>query len=380
MEADPHYTPVRKPSPIVLLLLAVGVGFLVWSLVRSARTDLHDEGAQPRAVTPRGDLTDLEKSNIAVYDAASRSVVHVENIALLRDRWTRDILQIPRGTGSGFVWDARGYVVTNDHVVRGGDSFVVTLADGTQLKADLVGTSPDNDVAVLKVETLPADGLPPLALGTSSDLRVGQAVFAIGNPFGLDQTLTTGVISGVNRQIRADTGRSIDGVIQTDAAINPGNSGGPLLDSAGRVIGINTAIVGPAGQYSGVGFAVPIDTVNRVVPVLIRGERPQRAGLGITLLDPRQLGEVGIEGAGVESVVPDSAADKAGLEGLRRDRFTGRWILGDVIVGVDDKPVRSREDLFDALDAHAIGDTVRLRVRRDEGEVDVQATLQAVSR
>ena len=256
----------------------------------------------------------------------------------------------------------------------------MTLADNTALKAVLVGVDPDHDLAVLKVEQVPGQGLRPLALGTSGDLRVGQSVFAIGNPFGLDQTLTTGVISGLEREIRADTGRRIDGVIQTDAAINPGNSGGPLLDSAGRVIGINTAIAGRTGQSSGVGFAVPVDTVNEVVPLLIRGEKPQRPGLGVKLLDPGWLARAGLKGVGVEAVFPDSAAEAAGLQGLQRDARTAGLRFGDIIVAIDDEPVRSRTDLFDALDAHAIGDTVKVKVLRKDREQVMEVTLQGVAR
>jgi len=365
---------------VPLLLLLVGVALLGWSLLRPRKTDLHDGDARPRTVAARGSLSDVETSTIDLFQAASPSVVHVANMAFMQDRWTRNVFAMPRGTGSGFVWDAQGYVVTNEHVVRGGDAFVVTLADNTALKAWLVGVDPDHDLAVLRVEDPPAGGLPPLAIGTSDDLRVGQSVFAIGNPFGLDQTLTTGVISGLGREIRADTGRRIDGVIQTDAAINPGNSGGPLLDSAGRVIGINTAIAGPAGQSSGVGFAVPVDTVNALVPVLIRGEKPRRAGLGITLLDPAWLARARIEGVGVERVLPDSAAEQAGLRGLERDERTGTWRFGDVIVAVDGQPVKGRRDLFDALDGRAVGDTIRVTVRRPDGDRELQVTLQGVAR
>lgn len=373
----------RRPSsgsPFTMLLLFVGVGLLAWSLFRPRTPELNDVGAQPRTVAPRGDLTDLETSTMGVFEAASPSVVHIANVAIRRDIWSRNAVKMPRGTGSGFVWDARGYLVTNEHVVRGGDAFVVTLSDGTSLDAFLVGVDPDHDLAVLKVEDVSNAGLPPLAIGTSGNLRVGQSVFAIGNPFGLDQTLTTGVISGLDREIRTDSGRRVDGVIQTDAAINPGNSGGPLLDSAGRVIGINTAIATQTGQYSGVGFAVPIDTVNRVVPRLIRGERPRRAGLGITLLAPSWLARARIEGVGVERVLPDSGAAKAGLRGLEQDARRGRWRLGDIIVAIDDKPVKMRNDLFDALDAYEVGDTVTVKVRRTDGEHGVKVTLQGVPR
>ena len=377
---DTDRPPSRLPAPALALLFVAGLALLGWSLLRQRTPSLRDADATPRVVAARGSLADQETSTIELFETASPSVVHVANVAYIRDRWSRNVFQMPRGTGSGFVWDARGYIVTNEHVVRGGDTFVVTLADNTALKAFLVGVDPDHDLAVLRVEPPTDQILRPLALGTSQDLRVGQSVFAIGNPFGLDQTLTTGVIGGLEREIRADTERRIYGVIQTDAAINPGNSGGPLLDSAGRVIGVNTAIAGRTGQYSGVGFAVPVDTVNEVVPLLIRGEKPRRPGLGVKLLDPGWLARVGVEGVGVESVLPESAAEVAGLRGLERDPGARGWRLGDIIVAIDGQPVRRRSDLFDALDKHAIGDRVQVTVRRPEGEQDLAVTLQGVAR
>ncbi len=364
-------------SPFVLILLVVLVAVVAWQLGRRP-TPVHDEGATEHTVVPRADLSDAETSTISLFETTSPSVVHVANIGLLRHRWTRDLQQIPRGSGSGFVWDEDGYVVTNAHVVRGGAQFFVTLTDQTRLEADLVGAAPEYDIAVLKVKQLPEHGLAPLAIGTSEDLRVGQSVFAIGNPFGLDQTLTTGVISGLDREIRADTGHRITDVIQTDAAINPGNSGGPLLDSSGRLIGMNTAIVSPSGGYSGVGFAVPVDTVNRIVPVLIRGEKPSRPGFGIRMIPRDVLARLGIQGVGVHEVVPDSQAAKAGLRAVRTDPRSGRQILGDVIVAVDGKPVRHRVDLFDVLADHEIGDTVTVTVVRSGKREDLEIVLQSI--
>jgi S1-C subfamily serine protease len=290
-----------------------------------------------------------------------------------------DLAAINRGEGTGFIWDDDGYIVTNHHVIEGGARFMVTLADGTQLDARLVGSAPDKDLAVLKVDGIDPGRLPPLALGTSGDLVVGQSTYAIGNPFGLDQTLTTGVVSGLGRTILAKTKRRILNVIQTDAAVNPGNSGGPLLDSAGRVIGVNTAIVSPSGAYAGIGFAVPIDTVRKIVPPLIRGERPERPGLGVTLLDPRRVKPRPGPGAIVLDVVEGSAAERAGLRKTRVDRRTGRMALGDRIIAVDEKPLQSSTDLIDRLAEHAIGAEVTLRIVRDDQEIDVKATLQAVT-
>ena len=241
---------------------------------------LNDSRAAPRAVTARGELFSGEKSTIALFRQASPAVVNITAIGVQRDLFTLNLYQIPQGTGSGFVWDTRGNIITNFHVIQNADTAQVTLADQSNWKARVVGVAPDKDLAVLRIDA-PANRLPPIPLGTSKDLQVGQSVFAIGNPFGLDQTLTTGVISALNREIESVTRRPIQGVIQSDAAINPGNSGGPLLDSAGRLIGVNTAIYSPSGASAGIGFAIPVDTVNRIVPELIRSGKVTRPGLGV---------------------------------------------------------------------------------------------------
>lgn len=224
--------------------------------------------AKPALVVPRGDLAEDEKDTIRLFNAASPAVVHITTAALKRDFFTRDVFEIPQGNGTGFVWDKQGHIVTNFHVIENADTASITMADRTTWSARLVGIAPDVDLAVLKIGSRVTD-LQPLPVGTSGDLQVGQRVFAIGNPFGLDQSLTMGLISALGREISSRTRRNIKNVIQTDAAINPGNSGGPLLDSSGRLIGVNTAIVSPSGAYSGIGFAIPVDTVNRVVPDLI---------------------------------------------------------------------------------------------------------------
>ncbi|HHH13620.1 MAG TPA: trypsin-like serine protease, partial [Thiolapillus brandeum] len=223
--------------------------------------------AEPRAVTPRGSLAEVEQTNIAIFRKASPSVVYITTTEDLVNLWTRDITRIPRGTGSGFVWDGHGHIVTNFHVIEGASAAYVRLQDQKTYRAVLVGASPADDLAVLRIQAS-LSILKPLPIGSSADLQVGQMVYAIGNPFGLDHTLTTGVISALDRTIRTENG-VVDGLIQTDAAINPGNSGGPLLDSAGRLVGVNTAIYSPSGAYAGIGFAVPVDRVNRVVPQLI---------------------------------------------------------------------------------------------------------------
>ncbi len=371
--------PAPRAGRLALLLFTGLAAWLAWRTLRPPPAPLHDPGAQPRAVTARGELAEFERATIEVYRNASPSVVHIANVALRRDRWTLDVLAIPQGTGSGFVWDERGYVVTNAHVVRGGDRFEVTLADRTTWPATLVGLEADKDVAVLKVEGARPGQLRPLAIGTSHDLVVGQTVLAIGNPFGLDQTLTTGVISGLGREITAQTGRRISDVIQTDAAINPGNSGGPLLDSAGRLVGMNTAIYSPTGASAGIGFAVPVDTINRVVPRIIRGEPAARAGFGITLLPDRYRPELGVSrGVVVLDVLPGSAAERAGFRPLRRDPGTGRLLRGDAIVALDGAPVEGLDDLLDRLEGRAPGEEVTVTLERGGTRRDVRVALQAL--
>jgi len=336
-----------------------------------------DPAAVPRLVEARGDLAADEKSTIELFERSRNSVVYITTKEQVMDFWTRNVFSVPRGTGSGFVWDDDGHIVTNFHVVEGASEAVVKLADGRSFKAALVGTSREHDIAVLKIAVefkRPA----PLPLGTSGDLRVGQKVFAIGNPFGLDWTLTTGIVSALDRTLAGDQGPSINHLIQTDAAINPGNSGGPLLDSAGRLIGINTAIYSPSGASAGIGFAVPVDTVNRVVPQLIRSGKYAQPSLGIQV-DPglnQRLAELtGIKGVFVFGVPPGSAAEAAGLDGASFTR-DGGVVPGDVIVAVGGKPVDSVEQLQAVLDDYRIGDQVRLSVRNGERTREVELKLQ----
>jgi S1-C subfamily serine protease len=260
----------------LLWLLLIGA-FLVWwfGLLKFGGDAAGEANAVPRVVTPRGDLAAEEKATIELFREASKSVVYIRTIALRRDVFTLNVYEIPEGTGSGFIWDEQGHIVTNYHVIRTASAAHVTLADNSTYNAQLVGVEPAKDLAVLQIDA-PKRLLRPIPIGTSRDLLVGQTVFAIGNPFGLDQTLTTGIISALNREIQSVTRQPIQGVIQTDAAINPGNSGGPLLDSAGRLIGVNTAIYSPSGAYAGIGFAIPVDTVNQVVPQLIQQGRNAR--------------------------------------------------------------------------------------------------------
>jgi S1-C subfamily serine protease len=304
-------------------------------------------------------------------------VVFITMRQQVRDFWTRNVFSVPRGTGSGFIWDDKGHVITNFHVVQGASEATVRLADGRDYKAALVGASPAHDIAVLRIG-VGFQRPPPVPLGTSQDLKVGQKVFAIGNPFGLDWTLTTGIISALDRSLQSDAGSTIEHLIQTDAAINPGNSGGPLLDSAGRLIGINTAIFSPSGASAGIGFAVPVDTVNRVVPQLISAGRYIRPALGIEIdegINRRLVSMLRTEGVFVLRIAPGSAAEAAGLRGAQM-AADGSFQAGDVIVGVEGRAVAGVGQLLGRLDDFSVGETVKLDVLRDGQRVELPVTLQ----
>jgi len=359
--------------------VAIGVALL---LVASAVPGVWpgETAAQPipRQVTARDALLPGEQATIDLFEASRPAVVYITTQARVVDPWTRNVFDIPRGSGSGFVWDERGHVVTNNHVVAGASAANVRLSDGRDAAATLVGVSPAHDLAVIKIDVSnPPSALP---IGSSGDLRVGQTTFAIGNPFGLDWTLTTGIISALDRSLPSEDGRNlIEHLIQTDAAINPGNSGGPLLDSAGRLIGVNTLIFSPSGASAGVGFAVPVDTVNRVVPQLIASGKYVRPTLGIEVderLNQLVTQRSGTEGVVVLRVTPGSPAAAAGLRGVTT-QSDGRVIPGDIIVAVNGTPVESVARLMGRLDDHQIGETVRLTVRRGAQKTDVNVTLQA---
>ena len=353
-----------------LLLLAV-----VWLAVNRLDTYRYDPDAVPRAITPRGELAQDEQTTIELFRSASPSVVYITTVALRTDRYSLNMFEIPQGTGSGFVWDDEGHVITNFHVIQGASAARVTLADHTTWEARLTGAAPDQDLAVLHIDA-PGHLLRPIAVGISNGLEVGQKVFAIGNPFGLDQTLTTGIISALGREITSVTGRTITGVIQTDAAINPGNSGGPLLDSAGRLIGVNTAIYSPSGSSAGIGFAVPADTVNRVVPQLLRHGKVVRPTIGARFADDDTARRLGLSGALVLDVFESGPAHSAGLHGTGRDPL-GRLVLGDVIVSVETYRVESLSDLHDALVNFDVSDTVQIGFIRSGEDHSVPVTLQA---
>jgi S1-C subfamily serine protease len=319
-----------------------------------------------------------EAATIELFRAASPAVAYITSVAVRRDLFTLNVFEIPQGSGSGFLWDTAGHVVTNFHVVAAASSARVTLADRSSWDAKLVGVAPEKDLAVLRIDA-PRGRLPPLALGTSANLQVGQTVFAIGNPFGFDRTLTTGVISALGREIESPAGLTIRDVIQTDAAINPGNSGGPLLDSAGRLIGVNTAIASPSGAFAGVGFAIPVDTVAWVVPELIARGRIERPALGVELAPANVAAQLEVEGALVLNVVEGSGAEAAGIRGTRRGTLGG-LDLGDAIVEVAGRPVRSAEDLVLALERRKAGETVAVVLLRDGRTREVQVRLSGPAR
>lgn len=332
--------------------------------------------AEPREVLQRGPLQRDELTMVDIFRRSSPSVVYITTVQHVRDFFTRNVMRVPRGTGSGFVWDDNGRIVTNYHVIRGAQEAQVRLADQRSFRASLVGASPEHDLAVLQIE-VPEDVPPPLPLGTSRDLQVGQSVLAIGNPFGFDHTLTTGIVSALDRSIDNDRGGVIEHLIQTDAAINPGNSGGPLLDSAGRLVGVNTVIISPSGAYAGLGFAVPVDTINRVIPRLITYGRYVRPVLGISASDavaPRLLDPLGLEGVPVLNVAPDSPAQRAGLRPARVT-ISGSVVLGDVIQAIDGQATNSLDELTAILDEYDIGAEVAVRLWRNGERVELDIEL-----
>ncbi|HYE21351.1 MAG TPA: trypsin-like peptidase domain-containing protein [Tepidisphaeraceae bacterium] len=372
----PSYPPTRPPRRagamwVAGLLLGVGLGFLVYRW-------LFDVGRpEPeRPVTPAGQLAGDERATVELFEKVSPSVVYITTLQQRVNLWTRNVSEIPAGTGSGFVWDEAGHVVTNFHVIQGSSSARVTLNDHSTYEATLVGVAPNFDLAVLKVNA-PASKLHKIPfVGASSGLKVGQKVFAIGNPFGLDQTLTTGIVSALGRTIQGVSGQPIEEAIQTDAAINPGNSGGPLLDSSGRLIGVNTAIYSPSGASAGIGFAVPADTVNRVVPQLIKDGKLAKPEFG-AVFDERfsraVTGQLGIQGALVLGVAENSPAARAGLKPTQRVR--GTIIPGDVIQKIGSRAIRSPADVDAVLERLSAGEKVTMRVWREGNEVDVEVVL-----
>jgi len=363
-----------------LFALTLSILFLMtaWQMLPLIQELIIMQNAQPRAITPRGDLAEDEKTTIELFNKTKNSVVYISTAKAVIDPWTRNIYNIPKGTGSGFVWDHIGHIVTNYHVIKGASEARVRLSDGRDYPAVLIGASPSHDLAVLRIN-VPIKRPQPVPIGTSHDLKVGQKTFAIGNPFGLDWTLTTGIISALDRSMTEENGAVIRHLIQTDAAINPGNSGGPLLDSAGRLIGVNTAIYSPSGAYAGIGFAIPIDTVNRIVPQLIAYGKYLEPSLGIEVderINQIAQARLGFDGVMVLRVIPGTSAYKAGLQGIVIYP-DGSFEPGDIILSIDGKAIKSVSNIREILENYKVGDVVSVEIARDGKIIKKELILEA---
>ena len=374
----------RAFFPALLLGAALGAYFGRDIKDAVSRPSVAEAQTRPQPGSQERNLDADERSTIALFKRSQAAVAFITTTEQQVDLWSRTVSEQATGSGSGFVWDDSGHIVTNYHVVQPvaegsrGSEITVSLQD-KNLAGTLVGTAPELDLAVIKVQTAKND-LKPLAVGGSSSLEVGQKVFAIGNPFGLDHTLTTGIVSALGRTITSVLNTPIEDVIQTDAAINPGNSGGPLLDSSGRLIGVNTAIYSPSGANAGIGFAVPVDTVSRVVPQLIQFGRMRRPVIGVNLnprLDALVARRFGVRGAVISAVEKGSAAARAGLTGVDVDRDRNSIAIGDVITEIDGRPVASQAELSGRLSYIEPGATVSMKVWRDGKTRTVKLTLGA---
>ena len=370
-----------------ILVIALISG--LFAAVAVAIIDRVSNRVQPTTVafsegTPAG-ITEItspdEQNNIEIYRTLSPGVVNIHSTSYARDFF--GFVEPQEGSGSGSILDQQGHILTNYHVVEGAQKLAVSFGSQKNYAAEVVGGDPDTDLAVIKLIEKPRQPLTVIALGDSDKLEVGQKVLAIGNPFGLDRTLTTGVISGLQRPIRARNNRPIEGAIQTDASINPGNSGGPLLDSHGRMIGINSQILSPSGASAGVGFAVPVDIAKRIVPQLIRSGEVRRPKLGITSRDVEVLkNQVELpvsSGVVIWQVAPGDAAANAGLRGLTQTE-NGDLELGDIIIGIDSDKVGNNDDLYRLLDKHQVGDTVQIQIMRNGRRLSVPVRLSGPSR
>ncbi len=366
--ASTNESTMRFSRLIWIVLIALGGYWVVDKLY----TRVFLTATEPRVVTPRGMLADQEKSVIELFENAAPSVAYIFTETLQRKGMSG--VNVAQGAGSGFVWDKAGHVVTNFHVVEGANRINVQLDVGKPIRATLVGAAPEYDLAVVRITDLPPE-LRPIPVGSSTELKIGQSVFAIGNPFGLSRTLTTGIVSALDRHLPTSEVREISGVIQTDAAINPGNSGGPLLDSAGRLIGVNTAIASESGSSSGVGFAIPVDLVNRIVPELIKRGKAPRPGIGIMAADQSMTARAGIVGVVILGVVPNSPAAQGGI--MAFDLRTGE--VGDIVVAVNGQMVGNVTAFVSALDRAGIGNEVDLTIRRGDEERKAKVRIVDVS-
>ncbi len=377
---------ILKPTFWILLLL---VGFFIGTSWQNRQGDTDNEiensqkvlvknavPATSQTVDSDDRFTDQEVATINLFERAAPSVVFINTSNMRRDYWSRNVSEIPRGSGSGFVWDKKGHIITNYHVIQGADKATVTFADQSTYPATLVGAAPEKDLAVLLIDT-DNSKLQPIPVGDSDHLRVGQSVFAIGNPFGLDQTLTTGIISALGREIESVGKVPIRDVIQTDAAINPGNSGGPLLDSKGKLIGVNTAIFSPSGAYAGVGFSIPSHVVDWVIPDLIKYGKINRPTLGVEFASQQVMRRMGMEGMLILEVLRGGAAEKSGLQPTRRMR-NGSIVLGDVITSINGEKVTNRGELILILEKYKSGDQVTVGIIRDYEPEEVELTLDSI--
>jgi len=367
-----------KMVKLARVLIIIVIVWIVADFFGIKPTSFFQPKVGMRPVTqPLGELGADERASIEVFERISPSVTYITNKRFQRDYFSFNVMEIPQGTGSGFLWDNKGHIVTNFHVVYEADEIEVRMRDGKSYDADVVGADPDHDLVVLQINATNLN-ISPVMIGNSNDLQVGQKVLAIGNPFGLDSTLTTGVISALGRTIQSMTKRYIHDVIQTDAAINPGNSGGPLLDSFGRLIGVNTAIISPSGTYSGVGFAVPVDTVNRIVTKLINHGKVGRPGFGISLIPEHIMSRIGTEGVGILEVFKGSSAEEAGLREVKR-LSNGRVQMGDIIIEVAGSKIRGSSDLVRILDKYEVGDEVDIIIIRENVKKSIQIVIQSVN-
>lgn len=376
---------------IAILMLIVGIAGGLWYAGQGTEDSLDDlsvravydakekvkptkENGIEREVDPVTIVTDIETATVKLFEETSPSVCFINTTKLTQaSHWSRNLYETPAGSGSGFIWDKNGSIVTNFHVVEGANKITVTLSDMTSWEAKVIGVEQNKDLAVLKINA-PARILSPIKVGSSEKLKVGQSVFAIGNPFGLDQTLTTGIISALGREIKSLTGVPINDVIQTDAAINPGNSGGPLLDSSGRLIGVNTMIYSPSGASAGIGFSIPVDEVNNVVSDIVKYGVVRKPMIGVSLLNSQKAKQAELEGALIVKVVKNGPADLAGLQETRRNNY-GEIELGDIIVGINNISIESNSDLYVALEQFSPGDKISLVYLRNGRERAVELTL-----